>query len=274
MTTLIHSSANSQLVDAQMAQMSGEDTAGNLAPAGIEYALAVRLSGKFKTAFPNGKPGKLPEAPKPPDAPATPTPAPAADAPALKESVQENTVILVADSDMLQDQAAVNEVGQGLGGGQRLVIPVNGNLAFAQGAVEQGAGDSNLIGVRSRAVRERPFLVVKEMQSAAEANSRSKIKELEAGLADAQRRLGELQRGKDSGQKFILSPEQQQEIANFRKKEGEVRQALKVERKKLRADIDALENRLKWLNIALMPAVVAASGVGLAVARKRREAPR
>ena len=276
MVTLIRSSGNSQLVDAQTAQMSGEETAANLAPAGVEYALAVRLTGKFKTAFPNGKPGKAPEPPKPADAAATPTPTPtpaAAEPAALKESAAENTVILVADSDMLQDQAAVNEAGPSLGG-QRFVIPVNGNLAFAQGAVEQGAGDSNLISVRSRAVRERPFLVVKEMQSAAEANSRSKIKEMEASLADAQRRLGELQRGKDSGQKFILSPEQQQEIANFRKKEGEVRQALKVERKKLRADIDSLENRLKWMNIALMPALVAASGVGLAVARRRREAPR
>ena len=115
------------------------------------------------------------------------------------------------------------------------------------------------------------------MQSDAESNYRSKIKELETSLADAQRKLTELQRSKtpEAGQqRFILSPEQQQEIANFRKKEAEVKQQLKQERKKLRSSIDALENRIKWLNIAGMPVLVAAAGVVLAVARHKRRAAR
>jgi ABC-type uncharacterized transport system involved in gliding motility auxiliary subunit len=161
-------------------------------------------------------------------------------------------------------------------GGQRMVMPVNGNLAFAQGAIEQLAGDSNLIAVRSRASRERQFTVVKEMQAKAETAYQSKIKTLEASLTEAQNKLNELQRTKSDqgGQRFILSPEQQKEIANFRAKEREVKVQLKEERKKLRADIDSLENRIKWLNIALMPALVAAAGVGLAVLRHKRRAAR
>ena len=61
-------------------------------------------------------------------------------------------------------------------GGQRMVMPANGNLAFAQGAIEQLTGDNNLIAVRSRASRERQFTVVKEMQANAEAAYQSKIK--------------------------------------------------------------------------------------------------
>ena len=162
------------------------------------------------------------------------------------------------------------------GGGQRMVMPANGNLAFAQGAIEQLTGDDNLIAVRSRATRERPFTVVTKMQADAEANYRSKIKELEKSLSDAQSKLNELQRSKadQGGQKFILSAEQQAEIANFRKKETEVKQQLKLERKKLRTDIDSLENRIKWINIAGMPAVVAIAGVGLALARRNRRAAR
>ena len=54
----------------------------------------------------------------------------------LKESAAENSVILVADVDMLNDGAAVDiqEVF-----GRRIVVPSNGNLAFAQGMVEQFA---------------------------------------------------------------------------------------------------------------------------------------
>jgi hypothetical protein len=53
-----------------------------------------------------------------------------------------------------------------------------------------------------------------------------------------------------------------------------VKQQLKLERKKLRADIDSLENRIKWANVAGMPVLVAAAGVGLAVARGKRRAAR
>ena len=112
------------------------------------------------------------------------------------------------------------------------------------------------------------------MQEQAEASYRNKIKELEASLADAQRKLGELQKSKDSSQRFILSPEQQQELASFRTKEAEVKKELKNVRRNLRADIDSLENRIKWLNIAGMPAVVAAFGLGLAIFKRKRAAAR
>jgi ABC-type uncharacterized transport system involved in gliding motility auxiliary subunit len=273
-TVLIKSSKNSQLVEPMMAQMSGEEIIKSFSPSGTEYPIAIRLTGKFKTAFPEGKPkaaeSKEGEPPKPEEKKEE---KPAEES--LKESAQENAVVLVGDADMIQDQIAVTEAMNPLSG-QRMVMPQNGNLAFAQGAVEQLTGDNNLITVRSRASRERPFTVVKKMQADAESNYRSKIKELEGSLAEAQRKLNELQRTKASegGQRFILSPEQKQEIDNFRKKEGEVKQQLKEERKKLRADIDSLENRIKWLNIAGMPALVAASGVLLAMSRRKRQAAR
>jgi ABC-type uncharacterized transport system involved in gliding motility auxiliary subunit len=277
-TVLVKSSKNSQLVDPMMAQFGGEQIIKDFNASGVEYALAVRVAGKFKTAFPEGKPKAAepkPDETKPPaDKPEEKKTEPAPEQ-GLKESAQENVVVLVGDSDMIQDQIAVQE-GMNPFGGQRVVMPANGNLAFAQGAIEQLTGDINLIAIRSRASRERPFTVVKQMQADAESNYRSKIKDLETSLADAQRKLNELQQTKkqESGQRFILSPEQQQEIANFRKKEGEVKQQLKQERKKLRSSIDALENRIKWLNIAGMPFVVAAAGVGLAMVRRKRRAAR
>jgi len=273
-TVLIKSSKSSQLVEPMMAQMSGEQIIKEFSASGTEHPIAIRLTGKFKTAFPEGKPKAAePKEGEPPKPEEKKEEKPAEES--LKESAQENAVVLVGDADMIQDQIAVTEAMNPFGG-QRMVMPQNGNLAFAQGAVEQLTGDSNLITVRSRASRERPFTVVKKMQADAESNYRSKIKELEGSLAEAQRKLNELQRSKASegGQRFILSPEQQQEIANFRKKEGDVKKELKEERKKLRTDIDSLENRIKWLNIAGMPALVAASGVLLAMSRRKRQAAR
>ena len=271
-TVLIKSSKDSQLVEPMLAQMGGEQILKDFVPSGIEYPLAIRLTGKFKTAFPEGKPKAAetkPDEPPKPDEKKT-------DDKSLKESAQDGAVILIGDSDMIQDQLSVQEMQNPFGGGQRMVMPANGNLAFAQGAIEQLSGDDNLIAVRSRATRERPFTVVTKMQADAEANYRSKIKELEKSLSDAQSKLNELQRSKadQGGQKFILSAEQQAEIANFRKKETEVKQQLKLERKKLRTDIDSLENRIKWINIAGMPVVVTIAGIGLALARRNRRAAR
>jgi ABC-type uncharacterized transport system involved in gliding motility auxiliary subunit len=271
-TVLIHSSKDSQLVDPMMAQMGGEQIVKDFKASGTEHTLALRLTGRFKSAFPEGKPkaeepkpedGKPPE--KKPDAPAEQ---------GLKESSADGAVILVGDSDFIQDPLSVQTGMNPFGGGKRMVIPLNSNIAFAQGAVEQLAGDSNLIAVRSRASRERPFTVVKKMQADAEARHQNRIKELEAKTTDINRKITELLRSKvaEGARSVVLPAEQQQEIANFRKDEAEAKKELKQVRKKLRADIDSLENRVKWFNIAGMPLLVVALGVVLAVKRRSRQA--
>ncbi len=264
-SVLIKSSTNSQLIEPTSAAMSPDETIKHFRAADKEFPLAIRLTGKFKTAFPNGKPSSSSEKPdgkeEKKDAEA-----------GLKESAQENTVLLIGDSDMLQDPICVQKVSNPFGGG-RMLLPVNGNLAFAQGAVEQLAGDENLIAVRGRATRERPFTVVKKMEADADAAYRSKIVELESSLTETRQKLGELQEhrsGEGSQQKFILSPEQQTELANFRKTEADVKRQLKDVRRTLRAETDALANRIKWFNIAGMPLLVAASGVGLAALKSKR----
>ena len=248
-----------------MAQYGGESIASSFTPSGKELPLALRLTGKFKTAFPDGKPKATGE-----DEPNEQKKRKEADkgAPPLKESSKDTTVVLVGDTDMLQDQLAIREVPNPLG--PRWIMPANGNLSFAQNIVEQLSGDSDLIAVRSRASRERPFTVVKQIQADAEANYRSKIKELETSLSDTQRKMNELQKGKENGQRFILSPEQQQELTNFEKKEAEVKTELKKVRKQVRAEIDSLETRVEWLNIAAMPGIVALSGLGLALWRRNK----
>ena len=260
-TILVKSSKRSALIDVRTASLDGSVIATNFTPSDTEYPLAIRLAGKFKTAFPEGKPKSVapnPDAQQPEENPGKP---------GLKESAQPTTVVLVGDADMIQDPATVREVE---GGGRGLVMPINSNLSFAQGIIEQLAGDSNLIAVRSRASRERPFTVVQKLEADAEANYRSKIKELESSLTETQHKMSELQKSREGDQQFILSPEQQEELANFRKKEAEVKVQLKDVRKQLRTEIDSLENRVKWLNIAVMPAVVILAGFGRSMMQRKR----
>jgi ABC-type uncharacterized transport system involved in gliding motility auxiliary subunit len=266
-TVLLHSSTNAMLTDKMLAEFGGGDDK-DFKSADKKFPLAVRLTGKFKTAFPEGKPGA-----KPPGADADKKDQPAKAEPAadgsLKESKDENTVILVGDSDLLFDPVAVTV--QNLFG-QKILIPNNQNLTLAQGLVEQLSGDSNLIAVRSRATQNRPFTLIKSKEQEAEAAFRSKIKGLEDGLQETQTKLNELQRNKDKGQRFVMSPEQQAELAKFRQKEVEVKRELKQLQKTLRREVDSLRTSWKWANILLMPLAVAVSGLVVALYKRKKTA--
>jgi ABC-type uncharacterized transport system involved in gliding motility auxiliary subunit len=266
-TVLAHTSKNSMLVDLIIATLSGEPSTRGFQPSGEEYPLALRLAGKFKSAFPNGPPPPMfaPRDQKK-DEPKKDVP----QAKHLREGAGENQVVLVADVDMLSDGAAV-EVQEIFG--QKLVVPRNGNLSFAQGLIEQFAGDQNLMGLRSRASFTRPLTVIQQMQGEAQQQYLGKIKELEDSLNQTQEKLQDLQRGKGAASTTtILTPEQQAEIDNFRKKSVEIRAELKDVRKNLRVDTDRLEFWTKVVNIGLVPLLVAILGLALALAKRRRAA--
>jgi ABC-type uncharacterized transport system involved in gliding motility auxiliary subunit len=267
-TVLLQSSKDSQLVDAMLANLSGESTLKEFKPSGVSYALAVRLTGKFKTAFPEGEPQekkdeksdtekkdeKKPEAKKASDS--------------LKETKGDNTVVLFGDADMLYDPFTMRKIDSPFGA---LQMAMNANLNLAQNVVEQMTGDNNLIAVRSRAALARPFTRIKEMEAAANEKFQSEIKRLEDSAAEAQRKINELQaQKKDKDQRLILSPEQRTELEKLRKEEAETRQHLKQVQKDLRKEVVSLQNRIKWINILAVPLAVAATGVLIAVVNRRK----
>ncbi|MFM7214780.1 MAG: GldG family protein [Verrucomicrobiota bacterium] len=254
---LLFSSTDSQLVDGITAQLNPEKVLQDFKASGVTYNLGVRLSGKFKTAFPDGKPSTGDT-----NAPAGPAP--------LKEGSAENTVYVFGDVDMLANNFTVQ-----INPMFRIATPMNGNLSLLQNIVEQASGDPSLVGARSRASVRRPFTVVQEMEAAARKSYQTKIESLDAKLQELQTKLSEMQVKKEGNSaRLILSPEQQQALKNFTEQQVSTRKELRVTRRNLRQDVDALESRLKWLNIAAMPILVAAVGITLAVVRRRRMAAR
>lgn len=271
MDVLIRSSTQAQIVDGMTARFSEKQVLKDFAPANTEYPMAVRLHGKFKSAFPDGKPEKKAEAEKPDAEKKGEEKAKDAEKGAgqLKESTEESAVVVVADADFLADQFCVRS---GNLFGQKIVMPANGNLALVQNVVDQLAGDTRLIGVRSRGAQSRPFTLIQKMEAEAQGRYQEKINSLERDLEETEQRLGEIQQAKkDANQQFILSPEQQAEIDRFHKKRAKARQELKEVRKEFRGDVESLETTIKWVNIAGMPLLVALAGVALALAARKRE---
>lgn len=257
---LISSSKDAQLVDPITAQLNGRKVMDDLQPGNVQYALAVRLAGKFKTAFPEGKPAAEP---KPGEEKKD---APKADA-GLKEGKAETFVYLFGDADFLYDPYCVR-----IDRMFRVAVPFNGNLALGQSLVEQVGGDSSLIGARSRASVRRPFTVIQKKQAEAQKRFQVEISRLQKDVEDAQAKISEIQSKKEGNQKFILSPESKAALENLQKKQVEANKRLRVVRKELRQEVEALETAVKWICIGAMPFLVAVTGVGLAVARRQRTA--
>ena len=257
-TPLVRSSPNSMLVDNGDATKTGDAATSNFKPSGKSMPLALRLTGKFRTAYPDGL---------------TVDKKPVPGTPALKESAKENSVILVADVDLLADGAAVDvqEVF-----GRKVVVPSNGNLAFALGMVEQFASGDDLISLRSRAASFRPLTVVRELEAEAQKQYFGKIQSLEAELQKTTAKLQALQKAQGpaspgaKGGSQILSAEQQAELDRFKKTVAETRLELKEVRKNLRRDAEALVFWTKVANIALVPILVALAGLLVALVRRRR----
>ena len=248
---IVTSKDNACLVDRMGAQFGMGAMKKDLKPDGVQRTLAARLSGTFKTAFPKGPDyveGSTNAVPK-----------------VVAEG--KGSVILFGDSDFLADDFCVQVINTPFG---QMVQPMNDNLSLFSNVIEQFAGREELIGVRSRGPSNRPFAKVDALEAKALAKWQKKQEELETALQETQQRLAALQKQKSGNERLILSKEQQDEIAQFRKTQAATRRQLKDVRKELTADIDSLGLTLKVLNICLVPLLVIAFGVWRGLAKRRR----
>ncbi len=259
---LISSSDAACRVDAQMALYGTEALRSQLKPDGLRHVLAARLTGKFKTAYPDGRPkDELFD-----DEEAEET-SPEPDATHLSACQSDNTMLVIADTDFLTDRIAVREIDTMFG--FKSVQAANDNIALLANAVEKLSGSADLISIRSRGTTQRPFVKVDELEFKAMTAWRAEEERLANELRETQRQLDELQSQKQGTQKFILSPEQEAAIRRFQQKQVDVKAQLKQVRRNLNRDIEHLGIKLKLLNIVAMPLVVIIFGVVSGLRRRQ-----
>jgi ABC-type uncharacterized transport system involved in gliding motility auxiliary subunit len=232
-----------------------------------QFTLAARITGPVKTAFPDGPPkGDDKKTATDSDAEKAKKEAPATEQ--LKESTEPVNIIIVADTDMLQDRFWV-QVQNFLG--QRIAIPSGGNGSFVISALDNLLGSNDLISLRNRSGFARPFTALRELQQQAEQQFLDKEKQLQDQLRETERNLAELQRSKSGDNSMILSSEQQAELQRFRAEKIRIRKELRDVQHELRKSIDSLESGVKFLNIGLMPLLVGITGIVVGIYRIRRK---
>jgi ABC-type uncharacterized transport system involved in gliding motility auxiliary subunit len=193
-----------------------QDLLRDYKPAGKRFVLAARVTGKAKSAFPDGAPPvekKKPEGAAAAMAPMKDKDTEAPTKPHIKESSGDINVIVVADADLLADQFWVQV--QDLMG-NRIAVPTAANGPMVINALDNLTGSSALIEVRSRGSFLKPFTVVDDLRRDAEVKFRQKEQELMARLQEADTRLQALESKKQGEESAVLSDAQRAEIVNFR----------------------------------------------------------
>jgi ABC-type uncharacterized transport system involved in gliding motility auxiliary subunit len=184
----------------------------------------------------------------------------------LAQSKGDINVIVVADVDMLADPFWVQTVNIL---GQRIATPRAGNGSFLLNAVENLAGSSELISIRSRGTMNRPFTRVQEIAKEAQEQYQDRERRLEERLEELQQELNQI--AKQTGEQGVDAIG---EVAELQRKAREemvqTRKELRDVRRELNREVDRLGNRLRWLNVALIPALVTAIAIGTGIVRINR----
>ncbi len=262
-TPLVETSAASGEIASIMLQFAQpDDVAKQITPSG-KKTIAALVTGKFKSAFPDGAPK---DEPKPDDAAKKDDKKPetAKTADALKESKSTSTLFVIADTDWLFDDYMFDPRYRQAG----MLLPINDNLAFASNTVEFLGGSQDLISIRGKGTSLRPFDVVRKMEVGAQKQYQEKLTALDARLQQVQSKLTELQGKKTEGNRLVASPEVQKAIEDFQKQSATMRGERREIRRALREDIDALENKLLLINLLASPLLVGAFGLWFYRSRK------
>ena len=258
---LISSSEQAKLVDGMSSQFNGAKVMDSFLtgsedgkPVGTKkYTLALKLSGKFTTAFPEGKPNSgetdNEEDKKEKEEEST----------QIKETDNENHVCLIGDTDLLSDEHFLVQ--------QRFVI--SENIAFIQNLVDH-FGDGTLINIRSRN-QNRPFTTIMDLERDAQSKFEGKLKKLEAEQQAILQEKTKMESTGEGSNQFTLSIDPEA-LKDIQKKELEKRKQIREIRKELRAEIDMIQLWIKLANIGIMPIIVIILGIIFFVSKRKKTA--
>jgi ABC-type uncharacterized transport system involved in gliding motility auxiliary subunit len=236
-------------------------------PQGGPRVIAARVHGVLKSAFsgppplpvgPNGAEQKRPDG-----------------FPAYKAQTDgPANMVVVADSDILADRFWVRVADFF---GQSTATPFSDNGPFVANLVGTLAGSDALIGLRSRGDTNRPFTLVAEMQSQAEAQFRQTQQALQQHLDDVEKQLRTLRSGgagtgDDAKPDAVITPEQRAAIDAARQDVLQTRQKLRAVQLELNRDISQLETEMRIFTIVLVPALMTVLAIGMGIVQRRRRA--
>ncbi len=262
MVPLIETTEEANTIEGMMLKfgMNPEGVRQEFKTGSSKIPLGYKVTGTFKTAFPDGAPEE--EASEEGE---EENANPGNDQNHLSESVEQATVIVFSDVDMISDRFSVQKLRFF---GRELASAINDNLSLLENTVENLTGSQDLIALRSRGQSRRPFTKVQEIERRAQQQWLEEEERLNQKLQEANQRLNELQQGGE--ERLVLDQAYMKEIEKLRQERLKTRQELRKVRRNLREDVERLGARVKFINIALIPLLISIFCIAIAVLRSTR----
>ncbi|MEP2828370.1 Gldg family protein [Parvibaculum sp.] len=270
-TPLVTTSEDAQTYDVEDVKKGPrpDDLIRNFEPTGERYAIAARLSGPVTSAF-DGAPKEEPVAEA-----GAPQPRRSQEkaGPHIATSQKDASIIVFADSDIFDDRFWVRTNSYL---GERVAQPIADNAVFILSAIDNLMGSNELISLRARDKADRPFTVVENLRRNAERRFLDEQEALERKIDNAEKKLTELQTGGANENAASGGPSEQESVAirQFRAELLESRKKLRDVQGDLRRDVERLGANLRFINIALVPLLLAVLALGAAFYRYRRRKAR
>ena len=260
---LLVSSPGSNLISAKKVQgfRNPKKLLREFTPGDGQYTIAARVNGTVQSSFPEGltetksdhaangkketKPIRLPNK-------------------TLKKSSRPLDVIVVADADILADRFWVIKRDFA---GQKVPVATANNGDFILNAIESLSGGSNLMALRGRGTASRPFEVLRNIQQLASQKFEDKERQLRQTLLNTEKKLKELRQKNPEGSEAVVSKNDQRTMEKMQREILKLRSELRKVRRSLTNEYENLEMRLWFFNIAMVPLVLTAFLIILAIAR-------
>ncbi len=251
---LLTSSKNTALENKVLARTDPEQIRTHFKSTNKNFAIAALIKGNFPSAF-NNKTANTDTAKKSNDI----------------KSVQKNKdslLLMVLDSDLLVDTFYIQKQNFF---GQIMTKVFNDNLNFLLNTCEFLTGSRELIKIRSRGLFQRPFTKIHEIEKNAEKKWMAKEQELTKQAELTKKAIIRLEQLTNNTQESYFNQKQQDELLKFEEKSIEIKKNLKIVRKNMQTKLDSLKSKIKFINILLIPFLVAFCGIAFALYKRFRK---
>lgn len=240
------------------------------APAEEPAVVALQLTGRFPSAFPDG--ADLPaETPAPPPGlpPGIELPEPEGGERIAKDAVPEDeradaSVVVFADVDFVTDSIAFQQTPIG-------AIAVNDNHKVLLNAVDYLFGSEDLMKVRAKSSIERPFLLFDEIEAEADLASQEREAELRAEIEQFQEELREKQASIGARNAALFEKQLQDEVDALNERIEQANRELRDIRRARREALESEEARVRFATLFTTPSLVLALGLALWLRRRQRD---
>ena len=183
----------------------------------------------------------------------------------LTKSSKKSNVLLVGDADMLMDRNWLTK--QNLIG-QEIATAFANNGDFVLNVVENMIGGSVLSDLRGKGISWRPFLKIAELERKANEKFLSKEQTLAEKLGKMETKIQELTKNNKS-ENDVLSPETIKAIEGFKTEMMSTRAELRNVKFNLRSDVENLKSWIMFINIGLLPTIIAAMALFIALRKPK-----